>query len=329
MHTQKRLNLIKKNTNELTKLLSSLSPHISVKKYWVLKNKLIIDNQYKVTIAVTTNLAKHQSLMIELHDNKDYFLRNKFALKTFKNIKPARYNMVAKLLEADPKTLTIIRENLKGNTLIKKINNLDKKKLAYYIHYSANWIAQVHNQKISKQQKYLTNRLNFKLEKKILSLTLNFSKSKKNIKHLLPQITKHLSYILKNYPQKQTVKYACLTHGDYQLANFYYYNNKFKVLDFDTVEINNPARDLGRFLLQWEVVLKQPTKQLSKKFLTEYFKNRENINASDKEKITKDINFFKAVMIQYIILGDVWGKKIPKANYIKKLLNKQANLLKI
>ncbi|MBC7074393.1 phosphotransferase, partial [Candidatus Parcubacteria bacterium] len=260
---------------------------------------------------------------LELHDDNNYFQRNIFALKNLKTkeIFPSQIYFV------DKKRKIIFREYLKGNfasdLILKKV--WKEKELKRFITKSAKFAAFLHNFKFKKKPKFLLTKINQKIEKIILSKTLEFIKP--NIENLRPTIERNLRLLFQKMRYLERINEKCLIHGDYQVANFIFDSQKrLRVMDFDTVEFGNPARDLGRFLAQLESIINSKTKRdsLENLFLNVYLKMSKRRFFPD---LNTNLNVYKAEMIQYMILGKIWEDEIPSPKEIKNLLDYQTLLL--
>jgi len=193
------------------------------------------------------------------------------------------------------------------------------------------WLADIHTFKTKKSDKFLFKKLNQKIEKIIMGRTVEFIKP--NIKSLAPLIKKNLMVLIKKTEKIEKGNKNCLIHGDFQPANFIKKNNSFYLTDFDTMEIGSPLRDVGRFLFQLNYFLKEAGKfssqqinELEELFIIKYFNRQPTLDLNNSRI---DLNVYKAQMIQYIILGKMWGEKIPVAKKIKQLLNQQSKLLNL
>jgi len=71
--------------NELIKIFKN--KNLLIKEIKLLKDKLIINEQYKITALLTLEKNSPDKIILEIHDNDDYFDRNLFALKELKKIK--------------------------------------------------------------------------------------------------------------------------------------------------------------------------------------------------------------------------------------------------
>lgn len=312
----------------LQKKLALIFPkeNLKPKKVILLKDKLIFQNQYKLTVLVNLGNPPIKDIILEFHDNADYFYRNLFALKNFPKIKIE----TAKLFGFFEKEKIIVRECLRGQFLIELLRKkvLNFKQLSELTKKSGFWLAKIHCFSLKTDFPYLKKKLNRKIEREILAKTIRFIKP--NIKDLKPTIERNLSLLLKKMDELAKINKLSLIHGDYQAANFWLGKKGLRISDFDTLELGNPARDLGRFLWQLSYSLEtagcqqEKIEKLEEIFLEEYL----NYNKIKLEPDFKtNISCHKAEMIQYIILGEIWGKNIPKPEMIKKLLDKQSQLL--
>jgi len=327
----KILNFSKRNPSLLEEGLTSVfkNPELKVKEIKTLKEKLIIGKDYKITCLAGLEDNQPSKVIFQIHDNKDYFQRNLFSLKNLKTtkVKPAE------IYGIDEKLRIIYMEYLEGDFLYdlilkKKLNFIETRD---FIKKAAGFLPFLHNFKFKEIPKFLSKRLNEKIEKIILNRTSEFVKP--NIKSLKPILERNLKVLLEKMHYLEKINKKCLIHGDYQPANFILSpTRKLRLLDFDTVEMGNPARDLGRFLVQ----LIQPLKShgLSDKkiseieglFLDTYFKLNKRKLYPDFET---NLNTYKAEMVQYMILGRIWEDKIPNPDEISELLNYQSNLLNL
>lgn len=325
MSAVKILDYFLKNPHQLERklILSFKNKLLKIKEIKILKKKLIVKNKYKISLLVILENAKPKELVLELHDDNNYFQRNIFALKNLKTkeIFPSQIYFV------DKKRKIIFREYLKGNfasdLILKKV--WKEKELKRFITKSAKFAAFLHNFKFKKKPKFLLTKINQKIEKIILSKTLEFIKP--NIENLRPTIERNLRLLFQKMRYLERINEKCLIHGDYQVANFIFDSQKrLRVMDFDTVEFGNPARDLGRFLAQLESIINSKTKRdsLENLFLNVYLKMSKRRFFPD---LNTNLNVYKAEMIQYMILGKIWEDEIPSPKEIKNLLDYQTLLL--
>lgn len=302
---------------------------LKLKEIKVLKEKLIIKKDYKITCLASLKNNYPSRIIFQIHDNQDYFYRNLFALENLKTktITPP------KLYLKDPKRKIIFMEFLEGDFLYDLIlkKRLKIQEIEDFIKKAADFLLFLHNFEFKKVPKFFSKRLNKKIEKIILSRTLDFIKP--NIRSFEPILRRNLKVLLKRMDYLERINKKCLIHGDYQPANFVLsLRRKIRILDFDTLEMGNPARDLGRFLVQ----LIQPMesyhlsekkiKKIEELFLKRYLK-------LSKRKFYPDfitnLNTYKAEMVQYMILGRIWEDKIPDPKEIENLLNYQSKLLNL
>ena len=318
----KFFNKINKSPTILQPLINRWFKSARVIKIELIKDKYIIDDQYKILSLITLKHWPQKTLILEIHDNLDYWQRSIFALKNFSRFKNSGKPMVAKLFYANKKMGIIFREdiNVASLNLLIAQKKISKKKLAEIIKIAAWWLAQLHAYPIKKITAALKLKLNLKIEKKILYKTLEFIKP--NIEGRRRQIKKNLDFLLSAMANE---KRFCLIHGDYQPANMMIKDGRLKIIDFDTLEVGHPGRDLGRFSQQINTFASKKTaRELNQIFLAEYFKHSQ----LNYENVKKSIALHQAEMIQYNILDAIWGGKIPNTDLIKKLINKQTNLLK-
>jgi len=324
-------NFFKRNPRELEKILISIFKNrkLKIKKIETLKEKLIINSDYKITCLAVLENSRPSKIIFQIHDNEDYFQRNLFALKNFatKNLTPAQ------TYEIDENQRIIYMEYLEGDFVFDLISKgkLSLKEIFEFVKKAAKFLCFLHNFKFRKTPNFLSKRLNRKIEKIILNRTLEFIKP--NIRSLKPILEKNLKSLLRKMNYLEEINRKCLIHGDYQPANFVLsLTKRLRLLDFDTVEMGNPARDLGRFLVQLIQPLKslgyseKKTSEIENLFLETYLKSSKK-NFLPNFKTNLDTH--KAEMIQYMILGRMWENKIPNPKEIKELLSYQSNLLNL
>lgn len=311
---------------DLTKIFKN--KNLEIKRVKLLKDKLIINEQHKIVALLSLKNNLQEKVILEIHDNSDYFQRNIFALKELGEFKSDIGP--AKLFGEIQKSKIIVREHLRGDffsdLIFKKALNLNR--IFSLAKEMGSYLAFLHKLKFS--SKFLSKKLNKKIEKIILKRTIEFIKP--NIKILAPQIEKNLKNLLKKMEELDERNRICLIHGDYQAASFILCPKKVFLMDFDTLEVGNPARDLGRFLFQISHLMELAgyprvgVKKTEEIFLKNYFKHRKlNLYPNFEQ----NINLHKAEMIQYFILGKIWGKKIANKKEIKNLLDCQTKLLNL
>lgn len=316
--------------DKLRKLLKNNK--LEIKNFKLLKDKLIIDDQHKITVLLNLKNNRPEKVVLEIHDNYDYFKRNIFAQIKLKNlINPPKF------LGKFSKPKIIIRNLLEGEffweLIFKKM--ISMKEIAETTQKMALALSSLHNMNIKSLPKFLSKELNRKVERKILKRTMEFITPK--LKFLRNKIRRNLSNLLAKMDDLDSKNKTSLIHGDYQPANFILKNTKIYLTDFDTMELGNPARDLGRFLYQMEDLMREYSFKIVEKieelFLKAYLDNKKGGKKLVlKPDLKTNIDLHKAEMIQYIILGKIWDRKIPEKKEIKKieqLLKEQEKLLNI
>lgn len=316
--------LIEKNPAILETFLRQTTSmeSVKIKGAVILKIKVVLFLNYKIIVKILTTGNKTYTL--EIHDSKEYFSKNIFSLSEFPKI--LNDHSIPVILEVNKKLKIIIREFIKGEPLldILKNDNITLEKQKNYIKDIGEWLATFHNRNIDGTiPKACNPAINQTMEKIIISRIKEFIKP--NIESLRPQIIETLNLLLKKnnfYLQAAELR---LIHGDFQAANIFIQNAQFKIIDFDNLQLGNPARDIGRFLMQLENV-SENFKILEKLFLESYLNNAKNIKNSIK--FQKAISYYQAQMLEYIIMGTMWGEKIPDKRLVQKLVKKQLKLLK-
>ena len=324
-------NFFKRNPGKLKEILTSIFKNrkLKIKKIETLKEKLIINSDYKITCLAVLENNQPSKIIFQIHDNEDYFQRNLFALKKF----ATKYLTPAQTYEIDENQKIIYMEYLEGDFVFDLIlkGKLSRKEVFEFVKRAANFLCFLHNFKFRKIPNFLSKRLNRKIEKIILNRTIEFIKP--NIQSFKPILERNLKFLLRKMNYLEEINRKCLIHGDYQPANFVLSpSKKLRLLDFDTVEMGNPARDLGRFLVQLTQPLKsigyseKKTSEIENLFLNTYLKSsKKNFHPDFKT----NLDTHKAEMVQYMILGRIWAEKIPNPKEISQLLNYQSHLLNL
>lgn len=314
------LKKIQKNPAWLEARIRAFFPRARVRAFSVLKDKYIIGNAYKITCLAVLRDAPVKSIILEIHDDADYFSRVEFFLTALKNLRPKEKNSVANLYRADRKQKIIFREDVPGKFLRAYLERVSLREKIRAVRQCAAWLSRLHNLAPSSFPRFLVRKKNMEIEKKILKKTLEFLKP--NVALYRATIEKNLRKLLKKMREE---KRLCLIHGDFQFSNICATGRRTTVVDYDTCELGNPGRDLGRFTLQAQALLpRKISSVLNAKFLTTYFSK----SKFTRSELDKNIALHQAEMIQYILLGEMWGGKIPDASFIKKLLTHQSLLLK-
>lgn len=316
------LKKIEKNPGILEKNLMGSLGSKRVSGVRVLKDKYIVGNKYKITGLAIFSGGNPTSAVFEIHDDGLYFARSLYALQELAKIRIGKQAMVAALYGVDKTKKIILRENVQGKKLDEYLKNRGTKEREKenIIKKLALWLASVHAITPKKVPKPLHAPLNEKYEKVILKKILSFLKP--NLNRLKPHIQKNLFHLLSLMKQE---KKLCLIHGDFQISNIYVSNNSVKILDFDTMELGNPGRDIGRFLAQIDETLKARGEKYKKYFLKNYFAH----GPYPQKTIGKNILLHQIEMMQYILLGMVWGKKTASQKKIQGLLKKQDRLFSL
>jgi thiamine kinase-like enzyme len=318
---QKKPEILEKKLKNIFK-----NPQLRVEKIELLKKKEIVKKEYKISLLVKATNNLPEKLTLEIHDNKDYFKRNLFFLQNCKTkfVSPAN-------LYGFQNSRIIFREFLEGDFVLDLIlkRKMPFSQISDFVKKAANFLVFLHNLKPKDKVPFLKKNLNRKIEKIILGKTLKFIKP--NISELKGVIKRNLKVLLEKMEWIEETNEKCLVHGDYQAANFIISpKKKLRIFDFDTLEFGNPARDLGRFLLQLSQLAKvakipeNKVKEWENLFLKEYLKKRRVKFFPD---LKTNLSIFKAEMIQYLILGKIWKEKTASYEEINSLLKVQTQLL--
>ena len=313
---EKKLKKIFKNSN------------LKLEKIELLKKKEIINKQYKISLLVKTVKNSPEKLILEIHDNSNYFKRNLFFLKNC----ATEFIFPADLYGIHNSSM-IFREFLEGEFVFELIlrKRISLSEISDFIIKAANFLVFLHNFKTKEKLPFLKKHLNRKIEKIILGKTIKFIKP--NILGLKETMKKNLELLFKKMKWLEDNNEKRLIHGDYQAANFILSpEKKLRIFDFDTLEFGNPARDLGRFLLQLSQlskaarIPKNKVEEWEDLFLKEYLKK---IKINFFPDFETNLSVFKAEMIQYLILGKIWKDKVAPYEEIDYLLKIQSKLLNI
>jgi len=325
-------NFYQKNPEYLQQKLKKIffNKTLKVKDISLLKRKQIVGNQYKITGLLELENIFPEKIVLEIHDNTHYFQRNLYFLSFLKNIAIQSRIEPAQLYGFLKMEKTIVREYIEGkflHNLIEK-GELEIDEIKNLVKRISFWLAKLHSLNIKKLPKALTIKLNRKFEKIILWKTKKFLKP--NIEILQPTIIRNLKTLLKKMEKLEEKNSISLIHGDHQLANYIYKSGSLKITDFDTLELGNPARDLGRFLFRLGYSMErggyrnQKIKKMKELFLTNYQKYKKIDLYPD---LKTNIDCYQAEMIQYFILGMIWGENVPEFKIVEKLLEKQSQFL--
>lgn len=313
---------------KLKKIFSN--KNVRIKHICFLKTKQIFDNQCKVVslIELENNLPK--KAVLEIHDNKHFFHRNLFAYSFLENTVLKSKIRIPKLYGVLSLEKVIIREFVEGEFLHiliekKKLKIKEIKSLVERISFS---IARFHGLHIDKLNEFLTLKLNRKIENFVFKKIKKFIKP--NIKVLESEIFRNIKILLKKTKGLEEKNSISLIHGDHQPANFILQKDKLFLTDFDTLEVGNPAKDLGMFLFQLEYLMgigkyKREEIEKIKEFFLRHYQKYKKIDLHPDLKT--NINCYQAEMIQYVISGMIWGESTPKFKDVDALLRKQTKFL--
>lgn len=312
--------------NQLGKIFKN--KNLKIQDVKLLKDKRILDDRHKITVLLKLGNNLPEKIVLEIHDNSDYFQRNVFAQVKLKGlINSPRF--FGKILQ--PKI--IVRSYLEGEFFCEPISKktISLKEISLETKKMAIILADLHNFSLKSLPKFLFKRVNKKIEKAILKKTLEFITPQTEV--LRKKIEINLNNLLEKMGDLDEKNRISLIHGDYQPANFIVNGKNTYLTDFDTLEVGNPARDLGRFLYHMKYLMKKyslrDVETIENLFLKTYLKNKK---LTLKPNLETNINLHKAEMIQYIILGKIWDKKIPEKKErekMKKLLNEQEKFLNL
>lgn len=311
-----------KNPEIIKKILEDQSKERKVIEAAILKKKIVLFSDYKITLKFLS--SDDTPGIMEVHDSKEYFNKNFFALKEFDKIKIDHFPFIPSFLGADKKKKILLREFVVGESLLDAIradHPLEKEKI--HVRKLGDWLARLHETDFQNIPEACAPQKNQEMEKIILSRLKEFIKP--NVKSLEKEILKTLALLFKKEKFYSKSIKNCLIHGDFQAANiFIKKDGAIKVMDFDNLQIGNPARDVGRFLMQLEYQAVH-AKILKNIFLRSYFSISKTYK--NDQKFQKATDYYRAQLREYIIMNTMWGKKIPDEKLVKKLLKKQLKLL--
>jgi len=304
--------------------------NIRINRICFLKTKQIFNNHSKVVsvIELKNNLPK--KAVLEIYDNKYFFERNLFALSFLGKVSHKIKIRVPKIYGYLRSEKAIIREFVEGEFLHiliekKELTIKEIKSVAKEISYSA---AKIHSLHVAESNNFLVLKLNRKIENFVFKKIRKFIKP--NIATLKPAIFGNIRILLKKAKELEKKNSISLIHGDYQPANFVLQKNRLFLTDFDTLEIGNPAKDLGMFLFQLDYFMeigkyrKEEIKEIKELFLKNYLRYKKIDFYPDFET---NVNCYQAQMVEYIIAGMTWGESKPRLKDVDALLKKQTKFL--
>lgn len=303
-----------------------------LKKIFKNKNLKIIEIQpikEEKIIALKLENNIPERIVLESYDNIERFKRTLFALKELRKIinVPAFFGNIGKKIiireyfEADPFYFLIKKREIPLPLLLKKVKE------------SAEMLISIHNLKTETLPKFLYNEYGPKIEKKNLLKTSKFFIPQ--IKHLKKSWENNLKQFLKKEREFKRKNPQVLIHGDFHPANIMVKNNEeLLLIDFDLMEIGNPAKDLGKFIAHFKASMegKYSEKNIQimiNSFLNTYLQKRK-LNFYPNFK--KNLYLYWAGMNFHIIKSKVLYLRLKGANKkiierIKELLIEQEKLL--
>ena len=318
--------------NKLERKLEKIfsNRNVRIKRICFLKTKQIFDNQSKVVNLIELENNLPTKVVLEIYDNKTFFRRNLFAYSSLGEVAHKTKIRVPKLYGFLRPEKAIIREFVEGeffHILIEK-KKLEIKEIKSLVEKISLSVAKIHSLCVDKSNEFLTLKLNRKIENFVFKKIKQFIKP--NIARLQSEIFRNSEILLKKTKKLEKNNSTSLIHGDYHPANFILQKKKLFLTDFDTLELGNPAKDLGMFLFQLDRFMgigryrREEIEKMKELFLRYYQRYKKVILYPDLET---NINCYQAQMIQYVIAGMIWGETKPKLKDVDALLKKQNKFL--
>lgn len=323
------LNSLQKNYLPTQKKLRKIfnNESLEIKKVNILNKKEILKKIYKLGLLLELKNNFPSKVVLEIYDNKDYFRRNYFAQKKLDMVNPPElFGLIS--------SYGIVREFLEGEFLNKAVSNKTNslENILKNIKAIAKILRLLHNLKIKSLPKFLFKEVNLKIEEKNFIESLgSLPTYLKPLEKKYRECVKILFQKIKKFNKEMPIS---LIYGDCQPNNIVLKNGLFYFFDFDTLEIGNPARDLGRFFYHLEIMMLDshfPEKHevVKKFFLKNYLIGDKKIFGINFEK---SIFLYYLQMKQYFIRGKIWEIQKIKTNKnkleeIERLLTAQENLI--
>jgi thiamine kinase-like enzyme len=263
-----------------------------------------------------------ERIVLKAYDNKEEFKRNFFALKELRRVinVPKFYGNIGERIliqehfKAEPFYFLIKNKEISFSFLLKEIKK------------SAEILTLLHNFETKTLPKFLFNKFVSKTEKKNLSETLkNFIPP---IKHLKKKWENNFRHFWEKEKELKRKNPLVLIHGDFHPANLMVKNDKeLLLIDFDLMEIGNPAKDLGKFIAHLKASMegKYPEKNIQiaiNSFLNTYLQKRK---AKFYPNFKENLYLYWAGMNFHIIKSKIFHLKLKGSN--KKDIEKIENLL--
>jgi thiamine kinase-like enzyme len=332
---EKFFHLIKKNSEKFETSLRKLfkARSLEIEEITPLKNKIVTKNQHKLTVFLKLKNCSIKKIILEIHDNQDYFKRNIFGLTEL------RKTVNVPLFFGKISSYAIAREYVEEKWLFELITKkqIPLQEIFKNIIKISKIAAAIHSIRIDSLPKFLFRRINKEIE--IESYRRALKKFPPESKILENKIKNNLNKLLRSTEKLEKTPHISLIHGDFQVANFFLNKNIVKLTDFDTLEVGNPAKDLGNFcghlgyLMAEHYYSSKAIKTARDLFLKTYFKKRElNLNSS----FQTDINFYEAEGYHSIISAKLGGRTHlslsaarEEIKKIEKILITQEKLLNI
>ncbi len=198
---------------------------------------------------------------------------------------------VPKPLDKDEKNLSLIEEQIKGDTLFDKIINADEEQAHYYLRLAARWLSKFHNKKleISPKDEYLSiekERLDYYISRMINNKHSHLQR----IKLILEEVWKHELELLTNH--KEVLVQG---HGDFHPKNIFLGKDKvtgeeyIAAIDFNSSYQLPKAFDTATFIAQYKNMFFENS-DVNKKapvdiFLSEYVERAEDLSGNFYDQV--------------------------------------------
>lgn len=323
--------LFKNNPQKLEGKLISIfkNKNLKIKEIKLFKKHWVIKDQWKISALIHLENNLPEKILLEIHDNPYCFKRIIFALVNLRKIVPQ-----PPILKIFRKPKMILREFVKAERLYEMIveKRVSLRRILKINKKIANLLAALHSYKLSAVPKFLFKEMNKKLEEETLKKTLTFITPE--IETLRKRVKTVLSSLFKKMSKIDRENKISLIHSDPNLSHFLLDNKNVYLMDYDSLEVGNPAKDLGKFIFDLKYYLRKKytlkkIENIINLFLKEYLKQ---VKFSLKPDLKTNLAIHEAERAAYILLSKVWDKKTLKKKEIreiKKLLIIQERLLNL
>lgn len=310
---------LKKIEGKLKKIFKN--KNLKIIKVQSLKGRKLVSLQLKNNIP--------EKIVLKIYDNIEEFKRNFFALKELRqviNVPELFGNIGEKIIvreyfEAEPFYFLIKDKEISLQFLVKETIK------------SAEMLISLHSLRTKTLPKFLSNKFVSRIEKKNLLGTLKGFISP--IKHLKKYWENNFKQFFKKERELKRKNLMVLVHGDFHPANIMVKNNKeLLLIDFDLMEMGNPAKDLGKFIAHLKASMEEKYSEKNiqiviNSFLNTYLQKRK---VDFYPNFEENLYLYWAGMNFHLIKSKVFHLKLKGPNKkdiekIKALLIEQEKLL--